>query len=162
MAFVTFFSYGVTTSFTTVYESPSDYPAVTICNLVPFDTYINLNYFQNILTANNLNYTIVPTTDNPGIEQVNIISDFLKAKVISNQTNNSTTLQSFGYSIDSLLISCYYNGLRCYASDFNWFYDYNYGNCYTFNGNTASIKKISKSGPKYGLQLELFTGIPGK
>ena len=51
--------------------------------------------------------------------------------------------------------------MRCYSSDFTWFFDKNYGNCYTFNANSSNVKTTSKAGPAYGLQLELFTGIPG-
>jgi len=108
-----------------------------------------------------MNITITPSNQSPGINQLRIITNYLKAYFISNATSNQTYLQSIGFTIDSLLISCYFNGLPCTASDFSWFYDFNYGNCYTFNKNTTSIKTISKAGPTYGLQLELFTGIPG-
>ena len=68
-----------------------------------------------------------------------------------------------GYTLDDMLISCYFNGIQCNTSNFNWFYSYSYGNCYTFNNPNVSsnILKTSKSGPNNGLQLELFAGIPG-
>ncbi len=139
-----------------------NYPAITICNLAPFNTLSPtvLQYYQNILTANNINTNIVPTNSNPGIEQIRIIRDFLKVQIISNTSATQSFLQSIGYTYDDLVISCYFNQLPCYSSDFTWFFDYNYGNCYTFNANSSNVKTTSKAGPAYGLQLELFTGIP--
>ena len=160
-SFQTFFAYGVTTAYTNVYESPANFPAITICNLEAFDTYANLNLIQSILNKNGMNITITPSNQSPGINQLRIITNYLKAYFISNTTSNQTYLQSIGFTISSLLISCYFNNQPCSESDFSWFYDFNYGNCYTFNSNTTSIKKTSKAGPTYGLQLELFTGIPG-
>ena len=89
-----------------------------------------------------------------------IIRDFLKAQIIANSTASQTFLQSIGYSINDLLVSCYFNGLPCNSNDFTWFYDYNYGNCYTFNANASSVQTTSKAGPTNGLQLELFAGVP--
>ena len=51
-------------------------------------------------------------------------------------------------------------------SDFTWKYTNEFGSCYTFNdllvNNETESKTTSKSGPEYGLNLELFYGIPGK
>ena len=162
ISFISYFSYGVTTAYSRVYESPSNFPAVTICNLVTFDTNANLNYLNKILDDNGISRSILHTNSTPAIEQIDLINEILKANVVSNKTITQSYLQSLGFSIDTLLISCYYNGLKCDSTNFNWYYDPNYGNCYIFNKDNGNVKKTSKYGPKYGLQLELFTGVPSK
>jgi len=160
-----YLTYSVTTQYTTVFQTPQNFPAITICNLYPFNfsTPALLAFYNNILIANGLSSTITPTNTNPGIEQIRIIRDFLKAQIIANSSGiyTKTYIESIGYTYSDLVISCYYNELQCFSGDFTWFFDYNYGNCYTFNANSSSVKKISNAGPMYGLQLELFTGIPG-
>lgn len=79
---------------------------------------------------------------------------------------NLTTqqLKSFGYSLNSTLLSCYFNNKKCSEDDFIWSYDFEFGNCYTFNsgynssGNQMPIKKISDYGSDHGLKLEIFLG----
>jgi hypothetical protein len=126
---------------------------VTICNLVPFDTYNN-TLFESILLNNNISSKI------SALNKVNEMSELLKAHFLSNKHNNLTYAQLHGFSLDTLLLSCNFNGIKCSASDFYQFYDYSHGNCYVFNYNQTSIKKTSKKGPRFGLQMELFSGIP--
>ena len=63
------------------------------------------------------------------------------------------------------MIECRYNNLKCEKSDFNWYYSYDFGNCFSFNTginetNRQSIgfKQAKKPGFKNGLYLELFIG----
>lgn len=69
---------------------------------------------------------------------------------------NETTKQKFGFPIDRMIISCRYANEECDLSDFGWFYDRDYGNCYVFN----AINKftVRSEGLFYGLQLEVFAG----
>jgi hypothetical protein len=59
-------------------------------------------------------------------------------------------IKSLGYCLESMLISCTYNRILCTVDDFEWFYSYQYGNCYTFNSrifkNLSFIKTISGQG----------------
>lgn len=90
--------------------------------------------------------------------------DVLKATAMSYITTNASYVTSLGYTLDDMLISCYFNGISCDSSDFYQIYTFEYGNCYIFNhnyGNGTSLSKVSKSGPRSGLQLELFAGYPG-
>jgi hypothetical protein len=55
-----------------------------------------------------------------------------------------------------MTISCQFqfSGIQCNASnDFIHFWDNQYGNCYTFNGDSS--KKTSATGEVTGLELEL-------
>ncbi|XP_033634671.1 amiloride-sensitive sodium channel subunit gamma-like isoform X1 [Asterias rubens] len=63
---------------------------------------------------------------------------------------------NFGHQIDDMVLSCTFKGYPCTPSNFTYFHNYLYGNCYTFNsGIENNISKSSKSGPLYGLTLEL-------
>ena len=58
-----------------------------------------------------------------------------------------------------MLISCLYASTACNASDFEWYYDTLYGNCYMFNkGSNSSIKMSTNTGKWNGLRLELYVG----
>ena len=63
--------------------------------------------------------------------------------------------------METMLISCYFNGEKCNLSDFYYFHSFEYGNCYTFNYNLSSIRYTSKYGPSSGLSMELFVGVSG-
>lgn len=57
-----------------------------------------------------------------------------------------------------MLLFCLFAGRTCSATDFDWIYHFEYVNCYTFN--PKSVKKITQSGAKSGLLIELFVGPP--
>jgi hypothetical protein len=65
-----------------------------------------------------------------------------------------------------MLIKCHFTEIRCSANDFYWYYDFNYGNCYTFNsgynasGHRVPIRTVQKPGRFAGLYLQLFIGRP--
>lgn len=127
----------------------------------PFDTSDEktFSYFQNSLVSNGLSPTITPTNDEPAIYLVKQASKILKATVLSDVKSGQT--DSFTFTLDSMLISCYFNGVKCTTAHFYKFNTFEYGSCYTFNSNSSSLKKTSKYGPSYGLKMEIFTGIPG-
>ena len=156
-----YISYAVIVSTDFIYESPTPFPAVTICNIYPFDqmNVTTRRFFNTTLTKNNLSNNIITNESNPAIYQVNQILNLLRAAVISSFGSNSFQL---GFSLESMLLSCFFNGVQCSARNFSHFYNYKYGNCYTFNNpvDSSQIKFASKSGPNSGLQLELFAGLP--
>lgn len=166
-----YLSYSVNVNYQTILESPTEFPAVSICNLNSFDltTYSSSGtYINNALINNNISPNINLSTTDMATVKVDEASAILKSAVISDKTLNKTTLQRLGFSMETMLISCYYNGIQCNSSDFSWFRTFEYGNCYTFNGLTDSNGNdkdplmTSKSGPSSGLTIELFIGVPGK
>lgn len=155
---MSYFSFEVSYSYSVINESPAVYPAITFCNLVPFNVLDNKLFFSNVLKEINLTSQIEPTDQEPGLNQVNERKELIKAAILSNKTTNITSL---GFSIQTMLISCTFNNAPCFDNEFHYFYDINYGNCYTFNYNSSKPKLTSKHGSKYGLKLELFAGLPG-
>lgn len=84
---------------------------------------------------------------------------------------NLNTNGEFGYRLDEMMISCRFEENDCDLKDWYQFYDFNYGNCFRFNGgitNTAGYEKNNSSsrllmhqkasGWRNGLKLELFIG----
>ena len=62
--------------------------------------------------------------------------------------------KSYGSSLDEMVIFCNYNMQKCNESNFEWFYDSRFGNCFRFN---SVDNLITYSGGKMnGLNLKLF------
>ncbi len=88
---------------------------------------------------------------------------------LENRANNDKkfNLNSYGYLLGDMLLSCKFRGRFCTENDFSLYHNYNYGNCYRFNGgmnksnHVIPIRKTTKPGWRFGLQLELFTGVNG-
>ena len=157
--------YGTTVSYEQVVENESEFPAITFCNLNAFDPatnryvgdYINKRFFENNIQPNIQVNESVETA----YGKLKLLESLLKAIVMTEAdfTAFNLTLQDVGFTLDTMLISCFYNGLECSKSDFTYYYTFEYGNCYTFNKNGSRTTKISGAGT--GLQLELFVGVPG-
>jgi acid-sensing ion channel 5 len=164
---ITYLTFATNVNVAIINESPIDFPAITFCNLNPFNTrnVETQDYINMILEKNNLSYLLTMTEidwNETAFSLANKALDLIKASAASN--NSSKARKKLGFQIDEMLLSCRYNGDKCSAVDFTWFQSYDYGNCYTFNsgknsnGSKLSIKTSSVSGPNYGLQMELFTG----
>jgi hypothetical protein len=159
-----FLQYGVVVNYQSVVESPSDFPAITVCNLNPFDLTSHTTtgtYISNILMNNQISPNITVGSGSKSIFLVQQASKILKANVVADSSLNSSQLENLGFTLDTMLISCFYNDIECNSSDFTWVHSFDYGNCYTFNGDENNVKKTSRPGPTNGLRLELFVGVPG-
>ncbi|GFR82972.1 amiloride-sensitive sodium channel subunit beta-like [Elysia marginata] len=68
-------------------------------------------------------------------------------------------LQDMGHQIEDMVISCTFNTVECSAENFTHFYNYRYGNCFTFttndekNGDNTGIGV--QAGQTHGLVLEM-------
>jgi hypothetical protein len=170
---IQFFKWGYFISYSSYLESPTNFPAVTICNMNPFDISMSDfagNFLNNVIKDNHINPTIdmkdFPSDDGVlPITQVEKIQTLLLATLIANPGNyTNDELQTIGFTMERMLISCYFNGIECKASDFDWLLTFEYGNCWTFNSlryNLTKPRKTSKSGAKNGLVMELFIGEEG-
>ena len=58
-----------------------------------------------------------------------------------------------------MLVNCVYDNKPCTINDFQLVYSSSFGNCYSFNTNSSSLK-TKRAGMNNGLKLELFTGSP--
>ena len=85
----------------------------------------------------------------------------VRSRIKNEISLNSSTKQSYGYSLGETVMSCKYNDIENCGQDFTWYYSFDYGNCFTFNSgfNSTLIKRVSMPGGlEYGLQLEIYSG----
>lgn len=163
-------SYGVISSYSMGYDTKTIFPAVSICNLNPYDGDVSKDYMDEILADNGidpLNYTNL-------IKYTDAANNQFKASFEYKEFNEKTfSLYYQGYYLSQMLFSCEFNGVACTTSDFFWYHDYNYGNCYKFNGGDPSqngdgayspitighsIRNSRKPGWENGLRIEMFVG----
>ena len=123
-------------------------------------------YINTVLSNNNIEPTINITgvTDSYAIALVEDASSVIKSALTADKSLNETQLKIKGFSIDKMIVSCYFNKVKCTQYDFNWRHTNQFGNCYTFNdlilnGKNVDAKSTSKAGTEYALNLELFIGI---
>ena len=159
--FMSYFAYGVTTTTRTLFETPTLFPKVTICNVNWLTTeyaYNFLNEIDETLSTLETNFADLSFNDSATLVN-NIWSN------TNNANYSEKTLKSLGHNLEDLLLSCSFNGVKCTADDFIWFFDVVYGNCYVFNlgfnrtGNPVKLKESSIAGSYYGLQLGMYTNF---
>jgi hypothetical protein len=125
---MSYFTYEVASISRTIYENPAKFPKVTFCNINWFTTEYAFNLTQ---------------TD-------------VKWATIKNFSDEQKKL--LGHELEDILIECYFNFKPCNSTDFTWYFDEEYGNCYAFNAE-ANAKGMSISGSEFGLQLMLYVNI---
>lgn len=151
---IAYFQYPSQTSVSVIVEWSQAFPAVSICNYPPlrYDRFIDpfLNYTNTFYLTNTTD------TTNFTCEQSLYIRDFLTYKL-----NRNESLDDFFYSLDSMMMTCSYNGFPCSVVNFTSFVSASYGFCYTFN---AKLKDGVNNGIRYNvdhggnglLQLSLY------
>lgn len=162
---LSYYEFDVTTKIRVLHEYRAVFPTVTICNLNQFTTNYSLEYLRNVANGLNLSHVFDEKPEN--ISMMDIANIYtLGTSQIKQLSINST--KKLGYSIDQILISCYFSQKECTPEDFIWYYHPTYGNCYQFNSgfdqlsNLIDLKTSGRTGLFLGLMLELFVGVPDK
>ena len=120
-----------------------DFPIITLCQPNYQDTlYIELanQLFQNI------------SKEDSDITDSYFIRYFgrkISYKTLINKNRNQTET----IPISTFLLSCIFSAKNCF-NEFEYFYDFYYGNCYTFN--SAKAKYSTQTGVFNGFQLQLY------
>lgn len=152
--------YDKITTYSLVNEAPTIFPAVVICNLNPYDGNMSKLAIQESLKAKN----ITPDPEDSAIHYIDNATNQFKSVFEYRAIQSKFNLYDNGFFLHQMLISCKFQGNGCGQNDFEYFHDYDYGNCYRFNGNrnssgqTRSLKVSRKAGQDNGLRLELFVG----
>ena len=149
-----YLSYEVVTKTDVKYETRLTFPIVTICNLNIFTT----NYSREILSKKyDSYYPHIGVLDLSLVDTVKIIK------------SNDSYRYLIGKRLENFITECKFSKSACDLSrDFEYYYDYNYGNCFRFNsgkdmnGSETKLKTVSKNGIGTGLLLELYAGSPGE
>jgi hypothetical protein len=146
--FIDFITYKVNVNIQTINEAQTDFPAVSFCNLNSFKTSDpNIKARIDAIIANKS----LPKEDlDRANKKMKVINNILKQEALNEK--------KYGFNLTDLLISCFFKSYPCEKNDFEPFYDYEYGNCFRFNGNLINTKKTHANNPKGGLKLELYIG----
>lgn len=167
----TYISQATTTSTTNIRQIKQEFPEVSICNTNVFNTGNNATnaYLESILSDNGISSPLNASTD-PSYEVMNGAIAALKGTLNHRYSTGNITpsfLYSLGFTVEDMIVSCRFNQAPCSTSQFIHHYTYKYGNCYSFNdlkdasGNNVNAKS-TWAGKRHSLELELFTGIPGR
>ena len=85
-----------------------------------------------------------------------LLTRTMAMSALQNKQLTDAFRKSLGLTINEMLVSCTFNSIECSASDFSWYFDTYFGNCFTFN--STGRNQISQSGKLNGLKMELFVG----
>ena len=163
-SFIEYKSYGVIMKITRVQELPATFPAITFCNINPFNERFAYDYIlEKTQKAECFEETDVQSfrtclnTTNNKNAAMDVFVDRIKRIIANDKSLTEDDYYFIGYDIKhDMLVSCEYNGEDCLEENFKKYWSNEYGNCYTFNGNlTDEILTSSVTGCKHGLQLEL-------
>ena len=154
-----YLNYDVVVNMELVQDFDLEFPAVTVCNNNPFD-------FSNDLAVR----TIESYLNNITNTKENYFS-FKNNETITNSSCGEYLRQiligsfpEFSFSLEKMLISCFYDQKRCTKDDFYPIRTSLFGMCYSFNygkyynGTQAPVRKLKRNGMFNGLKLELFVG----
>jgi hypothetical protein len=142
-----YLEYGVSSQIGLVYEMPTEFPAVTLCDANPFISKQSENVMNSIYTSKSLGDDF--TTLNK-----------LTTMLVSSPSYGDDNRKKLGFDINEFQLNCTFNNKDC-RSELHWYWDYDYGNCYQFNvGQNQSNGKIETrkafgKGPSYGLLINI-------
>ena len=125
--FLDYISYRINVNIETVREYETDFPAVSFCNLNPYktDDFEIKNKMENIIKTNKSELL-------NGADMTFKTSQSILKNYISGFGENP-----FGFKLNDMLLSCFYNSFPCELNGIELFSDYDYGNCFRFNGNES-------------------------
>jgi hypothetical protein len=158
-----YFKYEVVTKISEVYEYPTKFPTVSFCSINQFTTNYSAAFARKILTRENITNVLSKIENN--FLRTMFTRYFLGANARNPEISDEER-KKFGKPFEDMLISCTFGAEICNTSDFEWFYDTVYGNCFKFNGAKDSKglstpdRFVSKTGFFQGLQVELLLDEP--
>jgi hypothetical protein len=160
---MSFLDYEVTTTSRTIYEMPTQFPKITLCNRNRFQTKYALDFLHKINININSNVNIFNGNGMKDVDYkvVNELTDNIKYRADGVIRNNFSDLEKkqLGHSLEDILMNCRFDDNSCSSKDFSWTYDSYYGNCYEFNSekDDKSRKRVSSvAGAINGLRLRLY------
>ena len=130
MAGINYFKYDVLVSFNLNREFSAEFPAVTFCNLNP------INYYKYPEFVQEFEYIYLGLLKEEYRNQTNVLDNMCDKSTkyfIKQQLSMQTFDDKYLHTLDSMLISCYYNQKPCTKDDFYYYDSGPYGNCYSFN-----------------------------
>jgi hypothetical protein len=134
-----------------VRESPTQFPAITICDSNPFTSKDAQKLLEKLaLEKFSINISSMSDTDF-NLFKANL-SDYAKI-VVNNPDFGDKNRTLLGFSrLASIGIQFKFSTVpQNFSTMLQWYWDANYGNCYQFNLNKSSILEQNVEGDYYGL-----------
>jgi hypothetical protein len=167
-----YYSYGVSTTSRTLYETPATFPKVTICNTNPFTTQYAVEYLKKINQEFNSVYNVsIDIFDEVQMSYLDfetkhlIFYSIYWRGIYKMNGLNETEKRKLSHPLEEILLSCSFNSLSCSINDFSWFFDPIIGNCWIFNsgqnqtGQRVPLSSNSFPGLKYGLRTTFYVNF---
>ena len=144
-----FLKYEVVTNIKVYDERKPLFPTISICNQNPFITY----FAEDFVNQQLLNFELSNASKFTDYQFV----DYRIKSILINE--NEELKKKIAFPLNKTIISCYFNSIPCSDDDFDWYYDFNYGNCYRFNlGKRKGLKTSNQPGSLNGLELVYYLG----
>jgi hypothetical protein len=162
-----YLKFDVTTKTRRIYESPTLFPTIRICNRQLYTSDYAIEFLKNVINK----YKFDDIFNESVYDKYRVNMKSLKDYVYNlSLSGNIELLQSnitdeqrkkVHYKLEDILIDCSFNGGdECSAQDFDWVYKELWGNCYGMNlANSTKFKYSNFYGKFYSLSMILFMGM---
>ena len=143
-----YLKYPVTTTIQIINEPSVVFPTISICNLNPFITNnpnISAKYASILEEAN------IKFDQSPDLYQS------ATSRMLKNYTRflPKDMKKMAAKQLTDMLFFCKFNCIPCNVGDFDWYYDFDYGNCYKFNADTSNLNYVGNIGMDASVRIEL-------
>jgi hypothetical protein len=148
---IDFLEFEVVTSIRREGETPALFPTVALCSA---NTIVNQVSQSYVSTALGQDSTLLAAS----VYKYNYMKYYFGIKLSSPSLNDSFR-KSTGSTYSQLIIQCTFNRASCNSSNWVWFFDAYYGNCFRFNsgvdsnGNQMDDLVSTKNGKLNGLAV---------
>jgi len=150
---ISYYDREIVSKITVYHETPMELPTITFCNLSPFQT----NYSLEMLTQMITNTTIYLGSPHAPFGRNSVANKYYFMSNLYDLVKNDSDKMNLGDPLASIIKMCSYDlSNLCTLQDFEWYYDFYYGNCYRFN--SKGDKKLYKKGKLAGFHIELYSG----
>jgi hypothetical protein len=146
-----FLEFEVVTSIRKVGETPALFPTVTLCNTNMIVNQVSQSYVSSMLSQDS---SLLAAS----VYKYTYMKVFFGA-LLSSPSLNDSFRQSTGSTFNQLIIKCWFNTADCDRSNWVWYFDAFYGNCFRFNsgvdsnGNQVADLVSTKNGKINGLSI---------
>ena len=169
ISIIGYLNFSVISNYQLLFEVPTLFPTIDICHLNPYG-----NFFDDFMSTLNKSNS---SSKSYYIQDVNSFTRKMNTVFEKMNENDSFGLYWNPLWLENFLLSCQFNNQPCYNTNFSYFHNFYYGNCYSFNVGEltnvsanynyipfASAKRdlftTKQAGAQFGLQLELYAGDP--
>lgn len=129
----------VTTQIRHITEPDSIFLVIAFCNSNPFTTNFSIDFLSHLI-ANN--YPNANTTSTRQLYQAYSKHHCEIHNLLKFYTNSSVQ-KRLVLSLEDTLVKCEFQEEACHISEFKWFFDWNFGNCYMFDTSLQTIVEVN-------------------